>query len=834
MVDFVGLLRRTIDAQSSATPALRRRIYDRTRETVEKQMSGKNIAAEIQALQRRILEKAILEVESHYDAPAAESARLGGQADVFAALQKNAGMKANAPQPSFNPAAFAGDDDAAPAAPFAAYHKPAERGQARQAAGGNAYFARPAAAEGSVMSEAAYGGDYGNEEDKPLISRDFSARRGGNERGGAVFSLDEEKAEKENFSPYRQNRGFETPYSPYETSGRGSARSYAGADDVFARRSLDEPIEALPDFDDDFTLEPAGGKAPAAKASGAYYQPSYQDYAPPPAAAEPKQRPKLSPYNIEQETLAEYVGGGYADAAAEPHEERAFARQGNFAPPEPEMQTQTAEQNYSRDFSSLHNFLFGEAKPQNGAANAASLPEEAYAQAEPAAADFTAAAEPSMRASIYSAAEQNAAENEPSNARFSPLPDFLAEEEQTGSAAAPFGAAKADSDYPFAPQFTDADESGETYAALQPLPEDLLRPQDELAADVLLPEMQSGKGQTAAYAEDSGSLAGGAGNRVASGIFAQAAIQEKRRSGKRRLLTGGAIILALLLLLGGIFWFLTDFLREDKHGIAALVNAGQTDQAPRADTADKANQRLTPDGREIDAAPAAEQAAPSEAEVKTAPAEAEAAAQGDVIFREARTALMPANSAKGIVAWSLLREKTPEGANDTVLRGELSVPERDMLMRLTIRPNHDKNVPAIYLAELMFTVPENFEGVAIDKISPIMFKATEESTGQELLDTRLYKINNNFFVITLNSPEDGRNPKLQRNIALMEQLPWLSVNVAYKNGRIGEFTFGKGESGGALFKQFFAAQSAANQGLTAGENAALPPAQGASAPAPKP
>jgi len=63
MADFVGLLKKTIDAQNNATPELRQRIYERARETVEKKLAASNVAPEIIELQRRIVEKAIHEVE---------------------------------------------------------------------------------------------------------------------------------------------------------------------------------------------------------------------------------------------------------------------------------------------------------------------------------------------------------------------------------------------------------------------------------------------------------------------------------------------------------------------------------------------------------------------------------------------------------------------------------------------------------------------------------------------------------------------------------------------------------------------------------------------------
>jgi len=810
MVDFVGLLKRTIDAQSNATPALRQRIYDRTRETVERQMAGKDMPPDIIALQRRMLEKAVDEVEDFYgDNPAFP---VKDQAAVFAALQRNAGIKppaaaypaaARRPQPGgrvlpdlspygYHPAepdktaAYGRMDTAAagpsPYVPAAGSRHSFDELPPMSAAardyGSESYRARAFAAAPGAMSAAPY---------DPYTA----ARPAGNSDSGRRFSLAEGAEDSGRFALY-DDPAADNGGPAYHRSGRSLPGAFASegydnsrAAEAFARRSPDQPVPALPDFIAD---EP-----PALPQSENFYRPGSHD---------PAEAAAYRPYDAAHEEprpaySAVSTGfSAYGEPDYRPEGDTVTAPAGQPYPPAVHAVAAPDD----RDFSPLPNLLFNE-----------------EAEIE----ETSAAAQSSGKAA---------------GVDFSPLPDFLLSADEDNDEAGRSARAPAGSNLPLGEagafdleRALAAQQSGSAAPAAGGSHADIELPadfpdltEDEIhRADVLLPEMQNGKSSRPA-ADEAGAFAAGAGQNIASGIFAQAAIREKRRSGKKRLITGSAIIVALLAIFGGIFWFLTDFLKNDAHSVASLVSKVPAVSAPETTAAEKAGQRLMPDGQEEEARPLQDTKSSSAAE-KTAPL-AEAAATGEVEFHEAQTALMPAASSTGTVKWSLLREKTPEATEDTILRGEITVPARDIFARLTLRPNHDSGIPAVYLAEIMFIVPENFEGVAVDKISPLMFKATAQSTGQELQDMRVYRINSNFFVIAMNTPEQGRNPKLQRNIALMEQLPWLTMNVAYKNGRIGEFNFAKGDKGDALFKQFFDAQTAAMQGMA--------PAAAARAPAP--
>lgn len=800
MVDFVGLLKRTIDAQSNADAGLRQRIYDRTRETVAKQMAGKNLPADIIALQQRILEKAVDEVENFYLDKAEEDLLAADDpAGIFAALQKNAGINpAAAAKPAYAARQSAPAGGFASVGPYGAYS--ANAGEAEQEAAADSFpfiAGRQKRAQDSgyfahLPSPAASGGAYGGSAggfDAPA-PQSLAANPPSDRPGGKFFSFDDAE---ESGGAYDENGEYPQAGRAYAAAEKAdfghSAYGDAEKAGAFARRALDAPV--LPDFTETFTM-PAGGRAEGEfRAAPDYYRAGDQDY-PQQSQAQPY-APLSTGFNAygEPESAAEPQAADYGETADY-----------NAAP----------SAGGDKDFSSLRDFLFGDAEAPAADNAAAAAPADFAAADSAALPDLAAGSAPPPNS--FEAPPRGPAAGAEIGA-FSPLPDFLRNPHNDGENANDSESMDAGG-FDFARTLDSAeaeDTSDEAYKAENSLSaaaiaDDLpdifpgIGIEDNLAADVLLPEMQSGK-------------TAGAG--IASGIFAQAAIQEKRRSGKRRFLAGAAVIAVLLAVCGGVFWFLTDFLKNDKHKIAALVNKAAVAEAPKPEAMEKANQRLMPDGQEVDIKPQPQEHKQGAAQsaMSGAPQAVEATAGGDAVFKEAQTALMPAANAQGAVQWSLLHEKTPEGFADTVLRGEISFPGKDMFARLTLRPNHDSSIPALYLAEIMFILPENAEGVAVDKISPLMFKATEQSAGQELQDMRIYKISDNFFVETLNSREPGANPKLQRNIALMQQLPWLTMNIAYKNGRIGELSFAKGDKGDALFKQFFDARPAAQSTLPA-------------------
>ena len=67
MANFSAVLRKTIDGLANPTPAMRQRVYEKARATIEQKLSAANARPEAAERQRKILSEAIDEV-AHFGA----------------------------------------------------------------------------------------------------------------------------------------------------------------------------------------------------------------------------------------------------------------------------------------------------------------------------------------------------------------------------------------------------------------------------------------------------------------------------------------------------------------------------------------------------------------------------------------------------------------------------------------------------------------------------------------------------------------------------------------------------------------------------------------------
>jgi len=321
-------------------------------------------------------------------------------------------------------------------------------------------------------------------------------------------------------------------------------------------------------------------------------------------------------------------------------------------------------------------------------------------------------------------------------------------------------------------------------------------------------------------------------NDLVSEIFVQAAKREQRQSSKKQRIAAfviGVVVLAVLAAIGGVLVLTNEYQIGDRQdivaqtpaqtatfpdnggGAAAIMDAGEGSNSTlgaeggEAPTT-KITRRLLPDGEEIDVGLAVENATPGEGTSQAMASLPAVDNSARAVFYEAPTDMSSATANNGRVEWSLRRSSVsmPNGdqvgqaqQEDLAIVGDVKIPALDMTLRLTLRRNHDLSVPADYLTEVVFALPDDFDGGAIDRIDTVLFKASEQSIGQELAGSVIAKVQDNLFLMAVRAPR----PVLDRNLALMRQLPWLKLNVFYKNGRIGEFSIAKGEGGQRIFQQ---------------------------------
>ena len=248
----------------------------------------------------------------------------------------------------------------------------------------------------------------------------------------------------------------------------------------------------------------------------------------------------------------------------------------------------------------------------------------------------------------------------------------------------------------------------------------------------------------------------------------------------------------------------------------AKEGGGSPTAAPAPEAPQKFTQRLAADGTESNPGPATDEtkvgegtsvAAATPADNSVAPAQttpAAPAANGDkaqvpvgqrAIFYEERTNTEQGSANTGSVVWSLVKE-SPGGdlPAEPAIRGEATIPAKNLQLRITIRRNADKALPASHIVELIFLTPDNFEGGGIDSVLRMAMKDSEQAPGSPVIGIPA-KIADGYFLLALN---DGK-AEIETNTTLLRRESWIDIPIVYKSGRRALVTLEKGIPGDKVF-----------------------------------
>jgi hypothetical protein len=311
---------------------------------------------------------------------------------------------------------------------------------------------------------------------------------------------------------------------------------------------------------------------------------------------------------------------------------------------------------------------------------------------------------------------------------------------------------------------------------------------------------------------------------------------------RRRLGTGTIASLLLLLLIAGAgygVWLNRDDFASMLGSAPATDGAvqsadgdgegaapeGEDVAAPAEAETEKFTQRLLADGTEVDEGAAGEERTlgegtsiaavtpPADAQGATsapAPGETQADQQPQLavgqraIFYEERTANAEGSAETGTILWSLVQE-SPGGdlPPEPAIRAEVTVPARDLQLRMTIRRNGDQSLPASHIIEMIFLTPENFEGGTIDNVLRVAMKDTEQAPGAPLIGIPA-KIADGFFLVALSDS----SAEQQANTNLMSRQNWMDIPIVYGSGRRALMTMEKGIPGDRVFQEALRAWNA--------------------------
>lgn len=236
----------------------------------------------------------------------------------------------------------------------------------------------------------------------------------------------------------------------------------------------------------------------------------------------------------------------------------------------------------------------------------------------------------------------------------------------------------------------------------------------------------------------------------------------------------------------------------------------------------KLTQRLNADGTEVDAGPGAKPTDVGEGatvaaattpatdtpvvetptpavttEPKPAAAAQTIAVGQKAIFYEEKTGTEQGTADQGAVVWSVVQDspgldQPPEPA----IRGEINVPDRGIKVRLTIKRNLDKSLPASHIVEMLFTTPADFVGGPIESVQRFAMKDTEQAPGNPLVGVPA-SFGDGFFLIALTDEKSA----IETNMSLLTKQQWFDIPVAYGSGRRALLSFEKGIPGDKVFQE---------------------------------
>jgi len=266
---------------------------------------------------------------------------------------------------------------------------------------------------------------------------------------------------------------------------------------------------------------------------------------------------------------------------------------------------------------------------------------------------------------------------------------------------------------------------------------------------------------------------------------------------------------------------------------AAPTQPTATEPASSDGPPQKFTQRLMPTGEEVDegtggaepsvgegtsvaaatqpSTPGAPQQPAENAPAQTAPAAQQppAVPVGQrAIFYEERTTVADATADQGSIVWSVIQE-SPGGdlPPEPAVRAEVTIPSKDLQLRLTFRRNADASLPASHIVEMIFLTPDNFPGGSISNVLRIAFKPSEEAPGNPLLGIPA-KIADGYFLIALSDQQADATINTQ----LMQRQNWIDIPIVYGSGRRALVSLEKGLPGERAFNQAVQAWQSATAG----------------------
>jgi hypothetical protein len=166
-------------------------------------------------------------------------------------------------------------------------------------------------------------------------------------------------------------------------------------------------------------------------------------------------------------------------------------------------------------------------------------------------------------------------------------------------------------------------------------------------------------------------------------------------------------------------------------------------------------------------------------------------AQRAVLYEE-NSATATGHTFSGRAVWRHQVGSGPASAAQAVLSIDAEIPEKRLLMRMSIRRPPDGGEVISHIIEFRFLNSDGSASDMVENVRGVLMKNDELSPGIELVG-KVARVQRGVFLMGLS----GANADLGRNLKLLRERPWLDVPILMKDKTRGILAVEKGSAGQA-------------------------------------
>jgi hypothetical protein len=158
------------------------------------------------------------------------------------------------------------------------------------------------------------------------------------------------------------------------------------------------------------------------------------------------------------------------------------------------------------------------------------------------------------------------------------------------------------------------------------------------------------------------------------------------------------------------------------------------------------------------------------------------------VLYEENSAIASGSTYAGHAIWRMLREG--KGGKTEFLSIDVEIPQKDLVLKMELRPAADKGGVISHLIEFRFLSAKGTLSEAVQDVLGVLMKNDELSPGIELIG-KVTRVRPGMFLMGLS----GAAADVETNLKLLRDRPWLDIPVVFRGGARSLIAIEKGTTG---------------------------------------